>query len=87
MPMKVSKRTNPMKYFEQVYLGKNQQENISAFESKRLQKLLTVKALTSSMDSRGITSRDLKRMMPEKIVLTAQQETDFQSILNPFDLA
>ena len=83
--MKVSKKENPMHYFEKVYLGKdNKGNNISTTESKRLQKLLSAKALAHSVDSRGIKTADLKRMMP-KITLSKNETIDFESIMNPFE--
>ncbi len=85
--MKEMKTTKPMHYFEKVYLGKNKKgNNISTTESKRLQKLLSAKALAQSSDSRGINSADLKRMMHKEINLSKIESIDFESILNPFEL-
>ena len=85
--MKVSKKQSPMHYFEKVYLGKDDKgNNISTSESKRLQKLLSAKALTSSVDSRGIKNVDLKRMMRKEISLSKTEIIDFESIINPFEL-
>ena len=85
--MKDMKSTKPMHYFEKVYLGKNKKgNNISTTESKRLQKLLSAKALAQSSDSRGINTADLKRMMRNDIKLSKTEIIDFESIINPFEL-
>ena len=86
--MKVMKNEKPMHYFEKVYLGKNEKgNNISTAESKRLQKLLSAKALASSVDSCGVKTADLKRMMRKEIKLSKNEIIDFESIINPFEMA
>lgn len=78
--MEVMKTKKTSNYFEKVYLGKKN----STVESKRIQKLLSAKALVSSTDSRGLSTADLKRMLPKNITVS---EVDFESIMNPFDMA
>ena len=86
--MKVMKKESPMHYFEKVYLGKNENgNNISTTESKRLQKLLSAKALAHSVDSCGINTTDLKRMMRKEISLSNAETISLESIINPFELA
>ena len=72
-----------MTYFEKTYLQKNQ-TNISIKESKKLQKLLSAKALAGSSDSKGLSTMDLKRMMR----LKTSPCTDFniESYIHPFDM-
>lgn len=72
-----------MTYFEKTYL-KKAQVNISVKESKKLQKLLSTKALASSADSKGLSTIDLKKMS----TLKASPEMYFntESFIHPFDL-
>jgi hypothetical protein len=72
-----------MTYFETTYL-KNKSVNISVKESKKLQKLLSTKALASGADSKGLNTVDLKRMS----TLKASPEIYFntESFIHPFDL-
>ena len=72
-----------MTYFEKTYL-KNNQTNISVKESKKLQKLLSAKALASSADSKGLSTVDLKRMSTLKASPVAYFNTE--SYIHPFDL-
>lgn len=72
-----------MTYFEKNYSQKNQ-KNISIKESKKLQKLLSVKALASSSDSKGLTTADLKRMIKPKTQPTLN--FNIESYIHPFDM-
>ncbi|MGZ3921246.1 MAG: hypothetical protein ACXVPW_18785, partial [Bacteroidia bacterium] len=63
--MKTRKKTNEINYFEEVYLGKKGIES-SVKESRKLQKLLTAKALKSSIQYGGITPVDFKNMYKDK---------------------
>lgn len=86
--MKIQKREASMSYFEKVYLGKNEKgNNISTAESKRLQKLLSAKALASSKDSTGINTSDLKRMTTNINAIPAMEKIDFESYIHPFEMA
>ncbi len=73
-----------MTYFERTYLQKNQ-TNISIKESKKLQKLLSAKALASSSDSKGLSTADLKRMM--KLKTSPCADFNVESYIHPFDIA
>jgi hypothetical protein len=73
-----------MNYFENIYLGK-QDANDSLKGNKKLQKLLTVKALTSSIDSKKLSTKDLKRMNPKKLNASAIGKIDFESFIRPYD--
>lgn len=72
-----------MNYFENTYLKKDQ-VNISVKESKKLQKLLSAKALASSADSKGLSTIDLKRMATLKASPVSYFNTE--SYIHPFDL-
>jgi len=72
-----------MTYFEKTYLQKKQ-TNISIKESKKLQKLLSTKALASSSDSKGLSTVDLKRMMKPKTSPCIDFNVD--SYIHPFDM-
>jgi hypothetical protein len=71
-----------MTYFEKTYL-KSKSVNISVKESKKLQKLLSAKALASSADSKGLNTVDLKKMS----IFKASPEIYFntESYIHPFD--
>ena len=73
-----------MTYFEKTYLQKNQ-NNISIKESKKLQKLLSAKALAGSIDSKKLNNSDLKRMTKLKTSPTAYFNAE--SYINPFGVA
>ena len=72
-----------MTYFEKTYL-KSKQVNISTKESKRIQKLLSAKALASGSDSKGLSTIDLKRMAKLKTSPAAYFNTE--SYIHPFDV-
>ena len=72
-----------MTYFERTYLQKNK-TNISIKESKKLQKLLSAKALASSSDSKGLNTADLKRMMKPKT--SPIMDFNVESYIYPFDM-
>jgi hypothetical protein len=72
-----------MTYFEKTYLPKKQ-TNISVKESKKLQKLLSTKALASSSDSKGLSTADLKRMM--KLRTSPMMDFNIENYIHPFDL-
>ena len=72
-----------MTYFEKTYLT-NKSVNISVKESKKLQKLLSAKALVGSADSKGLSTLDLKRMSKLKASPVAYFNTE--SYIHPFDL-
>ena len=72
-----------MNYFEKTYL-KNKQINFSIKESKKLQKLLSAKALASSADSKGLNTADLKRMMKQKT--SPVIDFNVESYIHPFDV-
>ncbi|HEY1038161.1 MAG TPA: hypothetical protein VGF30_02075 [Bacteroidia bacterium] len=74
-----------MNYFENVYLGKRVQ-NDSLKTSRRLQKLMTVKALTSSIDSRKLNARDLKKLNTKKMDACKIAEVDFESYIRPYEV-
>jgi hypothetical protein len=80
--MKQKKKIRQINYFEEIYLGKKG-IGISIQESKRLQKLLGVKALKSSVHSGGITTSDLKRINKNN---PASSFMDIDNFLLPFDL-
>lgn len=71
-----------MTYFEKTYLKKSQ-ANISVKESKKLQKLLSAKALASGADSKGLSTADLKRMMKPKT--SPVIDFNVESYIHPFD--
>ncbi len=73
-----------MNYFENIYLGKKTQ-NISIKTSKRLQKLLTVSALTSSVDSKKLSAKDLKKLQTKKMNTCKIAEVDFDSYIRPYE--
>ena len=81
--MKKSKKVKTNNYFEEEYLGKTS-NGISVIESRRLQKLLTVKALISSVRAGGVSQVNYKRMTtsktPDKFIM------DIDGFLLPFDL-
>ena len=81
--MKAKKKEIRSNYFEDVYLGKKRKE-LSIQESKRLQKLLSIKALHSSVNSGGITGSDLKKLNPGKTIPSFTMDID--NFLLPFDL-
>ena len=81
--MKQKKKIRQINYFEEIYLGKKG-IGISVQESKRLQKLLGVKALKNSVHSGGITTSDLKRINKDKPAATFIMDID--NFLLPFDL-
>ena len=81
--MKHKKKTLQINYFEEVYLGKKGIEN-SVRESKKLQKLLGVKALRNSIRSGGITTIDLQKINKNKP--TTSFSMDIDNFLLPFDL-
>ena len=70
-----------MTYFEKTYLQKKS-SSISIKESKKLQKLLSAKALTN-VDSKRLSSTDLKRMTKLKSAPTAS--FSIESFISPFD--
>lgn len=70
-------------YFESVYLGKNNADTLK--ENKKLQKLLTMKALNSSVDSKPLTTADLKRMSHKKINACKIAAIDFDSYIFPYE--
>lgn len=72
-----------MNYFENIYLGK-QAENDLLKGNKRLQKLLTVRALTSSIDSKKISTKDLKQMRKRMNPVTGIVEFDIDGYINPY---
>jgi hypothetical protein len=74
-----------MNYFENIYLGK-QDANESLKTSQKLQKLLCVKALTRSIDSKRITIADLKRMNTKKLNSMQVGKIDFDNFIRPYDL-
>lgn len=73
-----------MNYFENIYLGK-QDANSSLKGNRQLQKLLTVKALTSSIDSKKLSTNDLKRMNPKQLKASEIGKIDFDSFIRPYD--
>jgi len=81
--MRHKKKTNRINYFEDVYLEKKGNE-ISILESKRLQKLLSVKALNNSVNSGGVTEDDLKKTIIPKTATSFTMDID--NFLLPFDL-
>ena len=72
-----------MTYFEKTYLKRNQ-VNISVKESKKLQKLLSAKALAGSTDSKGLNTADLKRMMKPKT--SPFIDFNIENYIHPFDV-
>jgi hypothetical protein len=72
-------KTVTANYFEEVYLGKSKNE-LSLHESKRLQKLLSIKAIRNSG---GVNTSDLKKMNLPKPKATFIM--DFDNFLLPFD--
>ncbi len=71
-----------MTYFEKTYLQKNQ-NNISIKESKKLQKLLSIKALIGSSDSKKLNTADLKRMT--KLKTKPSVYFNIENYMYPFD--
>ena len=74
-----------MNYFENIYLGKMSQ-NKQLTASKKLQKLLTVKALTSSIDSKKLSVSDFKKLQTKKIGTCKIAEIDFESYIRPYEI-
>ena len=74
-----------MNYFENIYLGKKSQ-NKQLNTSKKLQKLLTVKALKSSIDSKKLSAKDFKKLQPEKMGACKIAEIDFESYIRPYEI-
>ncbi len=74
-----------MNYFENIYLGKKDANN-SLKTSKKLQKLLCVKALTRSIDSKRLSTSDLKRMNTNKLNASQVGKIDFDDFIRPYDL-
>ncbi len=74
-----------MHYFENIYLGKKSQ-NSQMMASKKLQKLLTVKALTSSIDSKKLSANDFKKLRPKKLETCKIAEIDFESYIRPYEV-
>jgi len=72
-----------MSYFENIYLGK-QENNDLLKGNKRLQKILTVKALTSSIDSKKISTKDLMQMRKRMNPATGIVEFDIEGYINPY---
>ena len=70
-------------YFEAVYLGKNSESMLK--ENKNLQKLLTLKALNSSVDSRPLSTNDLKKMSRKKISACTITAIDFDNYIFPYE--
>jgi hypothetical protein len=79
--MKTNK--NKENYFEMVYLGKNNEQLLKG--NQNLQKLLTAKALTSSIDSKRITSADLRRLAPKKLKGCNIITIDFDGFIKPYE--
>lgn len=74
-----------MNYFENIYLGKMSQ-NKQLTASKKLQKLLTVKALTSSIDSKKLSVSDFKKLRPKKLETCKIAEIDFEGYIRPYEI-
>jgi hypothetical protein len=72
-----------MTYFEKTYL-KKKSNSISIKESKKIQKLLSAKAL-SGVDSKKISTADLKRITKLKPAPAAS--FSIESYIRPFDEA
>lgn len=72
-----------MNYFEHIYLGKQEDKDLLK-GNKRLQKLLTVSALTSSIDSKRISTKDLKQMKKRMNPSTGIVEFDIEGYINPY---
>ena len=72
-----------MTYFEKIYLQKKQ-NTICVTESKKLQKLLSAKALASSADSKGLSTVDLKKMA--KIKTSPSIPFNVDEYIHPFDM-
>ncbi|MFL5752516.1 MAG: hypothetical protein ACJ76F_03845 [Bacteroidia bacterium] len=70
-------------YFEAVYLGKNSENTLK--ENRKLQKLLTVKALNSSVDSRPLSTSDLKKMSNKEMNRSKMSTIDFDSYIFPYE--
>ena len=70
-----------MTYFEKNYLQKKA-NNLSIKESKKLQKLLSAKAMTN-VDSKKLSTADLKRMAKLKSAPIASFSVE--SYISPFD--
>jgi hypothetical protein len=81
--MKHKKKTPQINYIEEVYLGKKRIES-TVQESKRLQKLLGVKAHRSATHWGGIRSVDFKKANENKS--TTSFIMDIDNFLLPFDL-
>lgn len=71
-----------MNYFEKKYLKKNKND-LSIKESKKLQKLLSAKALSGSLDSKKFHSSDLKRMA--SLQAAPQPYFNIENYIHPFD--
>lgn len=72
-----------MKYFETNYLGK---PSVTAAlkGNAKLQKMLSVKALKSSTDSKTLTTADFKRLSNGKTKSNKQLTVDVDNYINPF---
>ena len=79
--MKSSKKNK--NYFETVYLGKNSGNMLT--ENKKLQKLLSLKALNSSVDSRPLRTNDLKKISRNKICSSSLTAIDFDNYIFPYE--
>jgi hypothetical protein len=76
-------RKKQKNYFENVYLGKKSENML--LENRKLQKLLTMKALNSSVDSRPLTTADLKRLSNKKMSACRITGIDFDNYIFPYE--
>lgn len=74
-----------MNYFENVYLGKAYNKK-TLDASKKLQKLLSTKALKSSADSSSLTANDFQKMQPQPINTCRIAEIDFDNFIRPYEV-
>jgi hypothetical protein len=72
-----------MKYFETNYLGKPSVKAALRGNAK-LQKMLSVKALKSSTDSKSLTTSDFKRLSNGTKTTSKQLTVDIDNYINPF---
>jgi len=72
-----------MKYFETTYLGKP--SVLAALKGNaKLQKMLSVKALKSSVDSKSLSTADFKKLNSKLSDTTLKSVIDTDNYINPF---
>jgi hypothetical protein len=79
----MNQNKNLENYFENVYLGKNTEGSLS--ENKMLQKLLSIKALSSSIDSRPLSNADYKKLAEKTKNPGSETAIDFESYIHPYE--